>query len=113
MIPLGFLNKIGIFSIKQVRLGLALVFLLLSVVFLFSNMATDKTPIYLQNMQRSIVEVYTQIEKLMALLPDDMDEEDLTPDQWDIVHAVNAMESEWILDKDVRASMSCIQWTDD
>ena len=76
-------------------------------------MTKDKTPIYLQNMQRSIVEVYTQIEKLMVPLPDDMDEADLTPDQWDIVHAVNAIESEWILSDDVRASMSCIQWTDD
>ena len=76
-------------------------------------MTTDKTPIYLQNMQRSLVEVYAQIERLMTSLPDDMDEADLTPDQWDIVQAVNAIESEWILDKDVRTSMSCIQWTDD
>ena len=76
-------------------------------------MTTDKTPIYLQNMQRSLIEVYAQIERLMTSLPNDMEEAELTPDQWDIVHAVNAVESEWILDKDVRASMSCIQWTDD
>lgn len=75
-------------------------------------MTTDKTPIYLQNMQRSLVEVYTRLDMLMDALPDDMDEEDLTPDQWDIVNAVQSVEEEWILDKDVRASMSCIQWTD-
>jgi hypothetical protein len=49
---------------------------------------------------------------LMDALPDDMDEAELTPDQWDIVNAVQSVEEEWILDKDVRASMSCIQWTD-
>ena len=78
-----------------------------------SIMATDKTAIYLQNMQRSLVEVFSHIEQLMEPLPDDMDEADLTLDQWDLVHAVNAIESEWILDKDVRREMSCIQWTDD
>ena len=76
-------------------------------------MATDKSAIYLQNMQRSLVEVYSHIEQLMEPLPEDMDEADLTLDQWDLVHAVNAIESEWILDKDVRREMSCIQWTDD
>jgi len=75
-------------------------------------MTTNKTPIYLQNMQRSLVEVYTRLDRLMDALPDDMNEAELTPDQWDIVHAVQSVEEEWILDKDVRASMSCIQWTD-
>jgi hypothetical protein len=75
-------------------------------------MNTDKTPIYLQNMQRSLVEVYSRLDMLMDALPDDMDEAELTPDQWDIVNAVQSVEEEWILDKDVRASMSCIQWTD-
>ena len=75
-------------------------------------MTTNKTPIYLQNMQRSLVEVYTRLDRLMDALPDDMNEAELTPDQWDIVHAVQSVEEEWILDKDVRSSMSCIQWTD-
>lgn len=75
-------------------------------------MNTDKTPIYLQNMQRSLVEVYTRLDRLMDALPDDMDETELTQDQWDIVKAVQSVEEEWILDEDVRASMSCIQWTD-
>jgi len=75
-------------------------------------MTQDKTPIYLQNMQRSLVEVYTRLDRLMDALPDDMDEAELTQDQWDIVKAVQSVEEEWILDKDVRASMSCIQWTD-
>ena len=75
-------------------------------------MTQDRTPIYLQNMQRSLVEVYTRLDKLMDALPDDMNEEDLTPDQWDIVHAVQAVEQEWILDSDIRKDMSCIQWTD-
>ena len=63
-------------------------------------------------MQRSLVEVYSRLDMLMDALPDDMDETELTQDQWDIVKAVQSVEEEWILDEDVRASMSCIQWTD-
>jgi len=63
-------------------------------------------------MQRSLVEVYSRLDRLMDALPDDMDEAELTPDQWDIVHAVQSVEEEWILDKGIREEMSCIQWTD-
>ena len=76
-------------------------------------MATDKESIYLQNMQRSMVEVYTQIERLLETIPDDIDEEDLTPEQSDAVRAVEAIESEWIIDPEIRREMSCINWTDD
>ena len=76
-------------------------------------MATDKETIYLQNMQRSMVEVYDQIEKLLSTIPDDIDEADLTPEQCDAVLAVEAIESEWILDPEMRKEMSCINWTDD
>ena len=75
-------------------------------------MATDKEHIYLQNMQRSMVEVYNNIEQLLATIPDDIDEADLTPEQCDAVLAVEAIESEWILDEDMRREMSCINWTD-
>ena len=78
-----------------------------------STMATDKEHIYLQNMQRSMVEVYNNIEQLLATIPDDIDEADLTPEQCDAVLAVEAIESEWILDEDLRREMSCINWTDD
>ena len=75
-------------------------------------MATDKETIYLQNMQRSMVEVYNNIEQLLATIPDDIDEADLTPEQCDAVLAVEAIEAEWILDEDMRREMSCIDWTD-
>ena len=75
-------------------------------------MATDKESIYLQNMQRSMVEVYNNIEQLLATIPDDIDESDLTPEQCDAVLAVEAIEAEWILDEDMRREMSCIDWTD-
>ena len=78
-----------------------------------STMDTNKEHIYLQNMQRSMVEVYAQIEQLLATIPDDIDEKDLTPEQCDAVLAVEAIESEWILDPEMRKEMSCINWTDD
>ena len=76
-------------------------------------MATDKESIYLQNIQRSMIEVYNQIEQLLATIPDDIDEEDLTPEQSDAVRAVEAIESEWIIDPEIRREMSCINWTDE
>jgi hypothetical protein len=76
-------------------------------------MSTDKEHIYLANMQRSMVEVYNNIEQLLASIPDDIDEKDMTPEQCDAVLAVEAIESEWILDPDMRRSMSCIDWHDD
>ena len=76
-------------------------------------MSTDKETIYLQNMQRSMVEVYNNIEQLLATIPDDVDEADLTPEQCDAVLAVEAIESEWILDPEIRREMSCINWTDE
>ena len=76
-------------------------------------MDTNKEHIYLQNIQRSMVEVYAQIEHLLESIPDDIDEGDLTPEQCDAVLAVEALEQEWILDPEIRAEMSCINWTDD
>ena len=76
-------------------------------------METNKEHIYLQNIQRSMVEVYNQIEQLLESIPDNIDESDLTPEQCDAVLAVESIESEWILDPVIRAEMSCINWTDD
>ena len=64
-------------------------------------------------MQRSMVEVYNNIEQLLATIPDDIDEADLTPEQGDAVRAVEAIESEWIIDPEMRREMSCINWTED
>jgi len=75
-------------------------------------MSTNKEHIYLQNMQRSMVEVYNNIEQLLASIPDNIDEKDMTPEQCDAVLAVEAIESEWILDPDMRKEMSCIDWHD-
>jgi len=74
---------------------------------------TDKQSIYLTNMQRSLVEVYNQIEQLLTTIPDDCDESVLTTDQWDSIKNVQALESEWILDDEMRREMSCIDWVDD
>ena len=76
-------------------------------------MSTDKEATYLANIQRSMVEVYSNIEQLLESIPDDIDEADLTPEQQDAVRAVEAIEGEWILDPEMRKAMSCINWTDD
>ena len=49
-------------------------------------MDTNKEHIYLQNMQRSMVEVYAQIEHLLESIPDDIDEKDLTPEPVSYTH---------------------------
>ncbi len=74
---------------------------------------TDKQAVYLTNMQRSLVEVYNQIEQLLSTIPDDCDESDLTTDQWDNVKNVQALEEEWILNAEMRREMSCIDWIDE
>lgn len=74
-------------------------------------MATNKEQIYRQNMQRSLVEVYTRIETLLNEIPDEVDEDSLTHQQLQAVSAVQCMEEEWILDPEIRKEMSCIDWT--
>ena len=73
-------------------------------------MSSNKEKQYLQNMQRSLVEVYAQIETLLNDIPDDIDEGDLTPAQLESVAAVQAIEEEWLLDPEVRKQMSVIDW---
>ena len=72
---------------------------------------TKKEIIYQQNLQRSLTEVYAQIERLLSTIPDDIDEADLTEDQLFNISCVQALESEWILDDQMRGDLSCINWT--
>ena len=71
---------------------------------------TKKEIIYQQNLQRSLTEVYAQIERLLSTIPDDIDEADLTEDQLFNISCVQALESEWILDDQMRGELSCINW---
>ena len=72
---------------------------------------TKKEIIYQQNLQRSLTEVYTQIEKLLSTIPDDIDEKDLTEDQMYAINCVQALEEEWVIDPEMRGELSCINWT--
>ncbi len=49
---------------------------------------------------------------LLDWLPEDgwVDEDDFTPEQEDSIAAVLAIEEEWILEPDVRASVTLINW---
>lgn len=73
-------------------------------------MSSSKEKQYLQNMQRSLVEVYARIETILQTLPEHMVEEELTPSQIQAVAAVEAIEEEWILNPETRKEMSCIDW---
>jgi hypothetical protein len=72
---------------------------------------TKKEIIYQQNLQRSLTEVYAQIERLLSTIPDDIDEADLTEDQLFNIGCVQALEEEWVVDPEMRGELSCINWT--
>ena len=78
----------------------------------YPNEDPNKEAIYLDNIRRSLTEVYARIEVLSAGLEEDVDEEDLTPEQVAAVQAIEAVEQEWLIDPDIRKEMSVIQWND-
>lgn len=79
----------------------------------YPNKDPNKEALYLDNIRRSLTEIYDRIEVLSAGLEEDADEEDLTPEQVFAVQAIEAVEQEWVLDPEMRSEMSVIQWDDD
>ena len=71
---------------------------------------TDKEIIYRTNVQRSLVEMYQHMETMLEGIPEGIDEKDLTPDHEEIISRIDAIESEWIVDPEQRASLSLINW---
>lgn len=65
------------------------------------------------NVRRSLVEIYTRIEQLLETIPDNISESELTEDQTDIINNIEAIEQEWILNPELRAELSVINWTDE
>ena len=72
---------------------------------------TDKELIYRTNVQRSLVEMYQHMEKMLDSIPEGIDEADLTPDQEEIIDRIEAIEQEWIVDPEQREQLSLINWT--
>ena len=76
----------------------------------------NKEHIYHQNIQRSLMELYDHMSNnLLSWMPDDgdFDFDHITQDQQETIHAVNAIEEEWILNEQDRKEASMIQWYDD
>ena len=72
-----------------------------------------KEMLYRDNIQRSLQEMYLQMEKVSQCLPEDIDEDDLTHEMKEAINIVSAIEEEWIVDPTLRAELSMLQWNDD
>ena len=76
----------------------------------------NKETIYKQNIQRSLMELYTHMaDNLLDWLPEDadFDRDDCTTQQKASIAAVEAIEVDWILDESDRRENSLIQWEED
>ena len=71
---------------------------------------TDKEIIYRTNVQRSLVEMYQDMEKMLDYIPEGIDEADLTEDHKEIINKIAAIEEEWIIDPTQRDDLSLINW---
>ncbi|UAW01046.1 hypothetical protein STIP28_4 [Synechococcus T7-like virus S-TIP28] len=74
---------------------------------------TEKEKLYKTNVQRSLVEMYAHMEKMLDYIPVGIEEKDLTDDHKEIISKIEAIEEEWIVDPDQREDLSLIKWEDD
>ena len=73
----------------------------------------DKTPIYQRNILRSLTEVNKRLSFFQAHIPDNIDTQKLTENQFACLRCIDAIEEEWIIDPLKREQLSCIQWDDE
>lgn len=73
----------------------------------------SKEHIYRRNIQRSLQEMYAHMEKVGKCIPEDIDEDELNPQQRKAIEIITAIEEEWIVDPADRAKLSMIQWDED
>ena len=76
-------------------------------------MLNDKEKIYHAHITRSLAEMYQHMESMLEIIPDEMEDKDLTEDQIEMISRVEAIEQEWILDPEVRREVSLIDWIED
>ena len=74
---------------------------------------TEKEKLYKTNVQRSLVEMYAHMEKMLDYIPEGIEEKDLTEDHKEIISKIEAIEEEWIVDPDQRKDLSLINWEED
>ena len=68
---------------------------------------------YRSIINKTLEEVGQRLEQLATGLPDDIDSERLNEQQVKAISAIDAIESEWVLDPLKREKYSVIQWGDD
>jgi DNA-binding transcriptional regulator GbsR (MarR family) len=68
---------------------------------------------YKDNIQRSLREMYLQMEKVGQCIPEDIDEDDLTHEMKEAVNIITAIEEEWIVDPLKRAELSMLKWDEE
>ena len=72
----------------------------------------DKTAKYQAHITRSLAELYQHMENMLEILPEEVmiDGDNLTDEQLEVIERIEAIEQEWILDPELRAEASLIQW---
>lgn len=73
-------------------------------------MLNDKEKIYHAHVTRSLAEMYQHMESMLSIIPDGMEDKDLTEDQLEVIRRIEAIEEEWILDQVTRREISLIDW---
>ena len=71
-----------------------------------------KEQIYKANIQRSLREMYSHMEKVGACIPEHVDEDDLTHED-EACNIYAAIEEEWIVDPEQRAQLSLLKWEEE
>ena len=73
----------------------------------------SKELLYRQNIQRSLREMYSWMEKVADCIPEHIDEDDLTHEMKEAANTIMAIEEEWIVDPVQRAELSILKWEEE
>lgn len=74
------------------------------------NNADDR---YRQVIMHSTGVLWERMCSLLDTLPDECNYDDLTDEQQEVIHIIDAIEHEWIIDDGARAEVSLISWNDE
>ena len=97
-----------------VSLIITIITLELLLIYLLTTMDSqdiDKVARYQDVVTKATTDVWTHMLSRVEDIPDEFS--DLTEGQLEILMDIEAVEAEWILDEDMRRTVSIIQWSDD
>jgi hypothetical protein len=67
---------------------------------------------YRQVIMHSTGVLWERMCNLLDTLPDECNYDDLPPEQQEVVHIIDAIEHEWIIDDEARVEVSLLNWSD-